>query len=219
MKKTVLILLQILLFTFSCLNALEIRKLEPLKENEILRLDYNKLHLNIEKISEKGSETYFSCKSDWAAWQISSDKRKVLIYENGMHDIYLLDGNDGTIQYKGHFNNSAFPSADFRYLITAELVPEDSMRNFFIYDLVNMKELYNFPWLSQREHFLNEGIFSFIFCRALEPDFDFLIYSVGEAGEAFAYSLLNAETKAFTEVLFEKSEKLPKHSAYQNGLE
>ena len=219
MKKTVLMIFLILLFNSSFMLALDIVKLEPLKEKEVLRLDYKKSVLNIEKISDNGTENYFTCKSSWGDWQISADKRKVLIYENGMHDLYLLDGNDGTITYKGQFYNSGFPSADFKYLITSDLVPEDRMRNLFVYDMDTMKELYNFPWISQKEHFRTAGDFSFSFYRSLEPDFDFVIYSLGEAGEAFAYSMLNAETKDFCEYLFEKPEKVPKHSNYECGWE
>ena len=219
MNKTVFMTFLILFFNSSFMTALDIVKLEPLKENEVLRLDFQKSKLNIEKISDDNTEIYFSCNSHWGAWQISSDKRKVLIYENGMHDLYLLDGNDGTITYKGEFNRSAFPSADFKYLITYILVPEDRMRNIFVYDMATMKELYNFPWDSQREHYLTEGVFSFRFYRSLEPGFDFVIYSLGEAGEAFAYSLLNAETKDFCEYLFAKPQKVPAHSNYECGWE
>lgn len=219
MKKIFLLTLLICLFNLAFLNALDVTKLEPLKENEYLHLDYQKSYLTVEKISESSKETYLKCKSSWGAWQISSDKRKVLIYENGMHDLYLLDGNDGTITYKGNFNNSAFPSADFKYLISYELVVEDRMRNLFVYDFENMKELFNFPWISQREHFLKEGSFSFRFYRSLEPGFDFVIYSIGEAGEAFAYSMLNAETKDFFEYQFPIPEIIPKHSNYENGWE
>ena len=219
MKKTVFMHFLMLIFNSSFLTALDIVKLEPLKEKEILRLDYHKSVLNVEKISDKGTEIYYTCKSYWGDWQISSDKRKVLIYENGMSDIYLLDGNNGTITYKGYFNETAFPSADFKYLITSILVREDSMRNLFVYDLETMKELYNFPWVSQIEHFLREGVFSFRFYRSMEPGFDFVIYSLGEAGEAFAYSMLNAETKDFCEYLFEKPERIPKHSNYECGWE
>ena len=219
MKKNVFIALLIMIFNSAFLAALDITKLEPLKENETLRLDYQKSYLTIEKISESGTETYFKCKSSWGDWQISSDKRKVVIYENGMHDLYLLDGNDGTITYKGTFNNTSFPSADFKYLITSQLVVEDRMRNFFVYDFETMKELYNFPWVSQREHFLKEGSFSFRYYRSLEPGFDFVIYSLGEAGEAFAYSMLNAETKDFCEYQFPIPEIIPKHSNYESGWE
>lgn len=219
MKKNVLLIFLILLFNSSFMMALDLVKLEPLKEKEILRLDYQKSVLNIEKISDTATEIYYTCKSYWGAWQISSDKRKVLIYENGMHDLYLLDGNDGSITYKGNFSNSGFPSADFKYIITYSYVPEDRMRNLFVYDMATMKELYNFPWISQREHFLKEGIFLFRFYRSLDSDYDFIIYSIGEAGEAFAYSLLNAETKVFTEHIFEKPEIIPDYSNYECGWE
>lgn len=219
MKKNVLLIFLILLFNSSFMMALDLVKLEPLKEKEILRLDYQKSVLNIEKISDTATEIYYTCKSYWGAWQISSDKRKVLIYENGMHDLYLLDGNDGSITYKGNFSNSGFPSADFKYIITYSYVPEDRMLNLFVYDMATMKELYNFPWISQREHFLKEGIFLFRFYRSLDPDYDFIIYSIGEAGEAFAYSLLNAETKVFTEHIFEKPEIIPDYSNYECGWE
>lgn len=219
MKKTVFITFLMLILNSSFMMALDIVTLEPLKENEILRLDYQKRVLNVEKISGNTTEIYYTCKSEWGAWQISSDKRKVLIYENGMHDLYLLDGNDGTITYKGQFNHSAFPSADFKYLITPILVPEDRMRNLFVYDMTTMKELYNFPWISQREHFRTEGDFSFRFYRSLDPSFDFVIYSLGEAGEAFAYSMLNAETKDFCEFIFENPERVPKHTNYECGWE
>ena len=219
MKKNLLLIFLILLFNSSFMIALDLVKLEPLKKNEILRLDYQKMVLNVEKISDKGTEIYYTCKSEWGAWQISADKRKVLIYENGMHDLYLLDGSDGTITYKGHFNNSAFPSADFKYLITSILVPKDRMRNLFVYDMETMKELYNFPWISQRAHFLTEGDFTFQFYRSLEPGFDFVIYSLGEAGDAFAYSMLNAETKDFCEYLFEKPQIVPEYSKYECGWE
>jgi len=219
MKKNVLLIFLILLFNSSFMMALDLVKLEPLKEKEILRLDYQKSVLNIEKISDTATEIYYTCKSYWGAWQISSDKRKVLIYENGMHDLYLLDGNDGSITYKGNFSNSGFPSADFKYIITYSYVPEDRMLNLFVYDMATMKELYNFPWISQREHFLKEGIFLFRFYRSLDPDYDFIIYSIGEAGEAFAYSLLNAETKVFTEHLFKKPEMIPDYSNYECGWE
>ena len=219
MKKTLFVSFLILIFNSSFMMALDIVKLAPLKENEILRLNYDKSVLNIEKLSDNSTEIYYTCESHWGAWQISSDKRKVLIYENGMQDLYILDGNDGSITYKGNFNNSAFPSADFKYLITSILVPKDKMRNIFIYDMATMKELYNFPWISQREHFLKEGDFSFSFYRSVEPGFDFVIYSLGEAGEAFGYSMLNAETKDFTEVLFEKPQIVPKHINYECGWE
>lgn len=219
MKKNVLLIFLILLFNSSFMMALDLVKLEPLKEKEILRLDYQKSVLNIEKISDTATEIYYTCKSYWGAWQISSDKRKVLIYENGMHDLYLLDGKDGSITYKGSFSNSGFPSADFKYIITYSYVPEDRMLNLFVYDMATMKELYNFPWISQREHFLKEGIFLFRFYRSLDPDYDFIIYSIGEAGEAFAYSLLNAETKVFTEHIFEKPEIIPDYSNYECGWE
>lgn len=219
MKKNVLLIFLILLFNSSFIMALDLVKLEPLKENEILRLDYHKSVLNIEKISDTATEIYYTCKSYWGAWQISSDKRKVLIYENGMHDLYLLDGNDGTITYKGHFNILGFPSADFKYFITSDFVLEDRMLNLFVYDMATMKELYNFPWISQKSHFLKEGGLSFSYYRSLEPDFDFVIYSLGEAGEAFGYSMLNAETKDFCEYLFEKTQIVPKHSNYECGWE
>ena len=219
MKKSFLLALLIMLLNSSFMIALDIQKLDPLKENETLCLEYDKSRLDIIKNSAEGHEVYFTCKSSWGAWQISSDKKKVLIYENGMRDLYLLDGNKGTIRYKGRFENTAFPSGDFKYLITSQLVVEDRMRNLFVYDFENMKELYNFPWISQREHFLKEGSFDFRFYRALEPAFDFVIYSVGEAGEAFAYSMLNAETKDFCEVIFKSPEKIPKHSNYENGWE
>ena len=219
MKKILFMTFFILIFNSGFMMALDIVKLTPLKENEVLHLDYDKSVLNIEKLSDNSTEIYYTCKSEWGAWQISSDKRKVLIYENGMSDLYLLDGNDGTITYKGKFNETAFPSADFKYLITSILVPKDRMRNLFVYDMATMKELYNFTWLSQREHFLSEGVFLFRFYRSLDPGFDFVIYSLGEAGEAFGYSLLNAETKDFCEYLFEKPQIVPKHSNYECGWE
>ena len=219
MNKTVFMTFLILLFNSSFMTALDIVKLKPLKVNEVLRLDFQKSKLNIEKISDDKTEIYFSCNSHWGAWQISSDKRKVLIYENGMHDLFLLDGNDGTITYKGEFNNSAFPSADFKYLITEKYVSKDRMRNLFVYDMATMKELYNFPWVSQREHYQTEGVFSFVFYRSLEPEFDFIIYSIGEAGEAFGYSKLNATTKDFCEYLFSKPEILPDYTNYECGWE
>lgn len=219
MKKILFMAFFILIFNSGFMMALDIVKLTPLKENEVLHLNYDKSVLNIEKISDTATEIYYTCKSYWGAWQISADKRKILIYENGMHDLYLLDGNDGSITYKGHFNNYGFPSADFKYFITSDFVPENRMRNLFVYDMVTMKELYNFPWISQKNHFLKEGDFSFSFYRSLEPDFDFVIYSLGEAGEAFGYSMLNAETKDFCEYLFEKPQRVPKHSNYECGWE
>ncbi len=219
MKKILFMAFFILIFNSGFMMALDIVKLTPLKENEVLHLNYDKSVLSIEKISDTATEIYYTCKSYWGASQISSDKRKILIYENGMHDLYLLDGNDGSITYKGNFSNSGFPSADFKYIITYSYVPEDRMLNLFVYDMATMKELYNFPWISQREHFLKEGIFLFRFYRSLDPDYDFIIYSIGEAGEAFAYSLLNAETKVFTEHLFKKPEMIPDYSNYECGWE
>ena len=84
MKKTVFITFLMLILNSSFMMALDIVTLEPLKENESLRLDYQKRVLNVEKISGNTTEIYYTCKSEWGAWQISSDKRKVLIYENGM---------------------------------------------------------------------------------------------------------------------------------------
>ena len=219
MKKILFMAFFILIFNSGFMMALDIVKLTPLKENEVLHLNYDKSVLNIEKISDTATEIYYTCKSYWGASQISSDKRMILIYENGMHDLYLLDGNEGTITYKGHFNNSGFPSADFKYFITSDFVLEDRMLNLFVYDMATMKELYNFPWTSQRVHFLKDSMFFFRFYRSLESDFDFIIYSLGEAGEAFAYSLLNAETKVFTEHIFEKPEIIPDYSNYECGWE
>ena len=109
---------------------------------------------------------YFSCKSSWGAWQISEDKTKVLIYEDNMHEIYLLDGNDGAISYKGKIKHTAFPNSTFNYLITTKLVPEEEMINFEVFDLNTMKEIYSFSWMSQKENFLKR-IWNEIFHKQL----------------------------------------------------
>ena len=100
----------LLLFTFMSINsfALDIIDLAPLINSEILRIDYNKGILNIQKIGKDTTDIYYTCKSSWGAWNISGDKRKVLIYDNGMRDLYLLDGNSGLITYKGKIKPIGF---------------------------------------------------------------------------------------------------------------
>ena len=218
MKKTVLILL---IITVSLkLFALDIVKLKPLREGEKLRLNYNKMILNVEKITSEKVETYYTCKSYWGAWQISADKRKVLIYEEGMHEIYLLDGNKGTIEYKGHLEHSGFPSADFKYIITEKMVPEDQMLNFVILDLDTMKELYNFPWVSQKENLIKYGWIFFDYYRSLDLKYDFVIYVSGqETIDALGHAYLNATTRDFKEVIYPSLKPIPQTTPYECGWE
>ncbi len=210
----------LLLFTFMSINsfALDIIDLTPLENSKILRIDYNKGILNIQKIGKDTTDIYYSCKSSWGAWNISKDKRKVLIYENGMHDLYLLDGNTGSITYKGNFNQYAFPDASFKYLITSKLVPKDNMLNLFVFDFETMQELYNFPWISQRENFKELGWISFEFFRSLNEKYDFVIYALGESGEQLGYYYLNATTRDFEEYNTFLDE-YPSKTPYENGWE
>ncbi len=198
--------------------AIDIIKLEPLKDNEFLRIKYENTILDIEKCSEESVALYYTCKSSWGGWNISGDKRKVLIYENGMHDLYLLDGNTGSITYKGNFNQYAFPDASFKYLITSKLVPKDNMLNLFVFDFETMQELYNFPWISQRENFKELGWISFEFFRSLNEKYDFVIYALGESGEQLGYYYLNATTRDFEEYNTFLDE-YPSKTPYENGWE
>lgn len=198
--------------------AIDIIKLEPLKDNEFLRIKYENTILDIEKCSEESVALYYTCKSSWGGWNISGDKRKVLIYENGMHDLYLLDGNSGLITYKGNFYELIFPDASYKYLITSRFVPEDSMENLVVLDFETMQELYNFPWNAQRENFKKFGWLTFKFYRSLNDEYDFVIYALGESGEQLGYSYLNVETRAFEEHNIPSNERLSK-TPYENGWE
>lgn len=214
---------QVILFTIlgiitSFTFAIDIINLEPLKDGEFLRIKYENRILAIEKCSEESVSSYYTCKSSWGAWNISSDKRKVLIYENGMRDLYLLDGNSGLITYKGKFNQLALPDASYRYLITSRLVPEDNMLNLVVFDFETMQELYNFPWYAQRDNFNKLDWLTFKFYRSLNDEYDFVIYALGEAGEQLGYSYLNAETRAFEEHNLPSNEHITK-TPYENGWE
>ena len=217
MKKLFFIML--LLSASLSLFAIDLVSLPPLKENEHLRLNYKNRILNIEKISDDKEELYYSCESFWGAWFISSDKRKVLIYGKGMYSIYLLDGNTGTITYKGEVNQTSFPDGSFKYLITSTIVPEDEMLNLSIWDLETMKELYNFPWLSQKENFKKYGWLYYIFYKSLDPKYDFVIYVYGESEDSFGYMLLNATTREYEEHLFDPPREVPMLSYFECGWE
>ena len=200
------------------LFALDIIPLEPLKENEFLRLKYDDI-LEIEKISDGKVEVYYSCESYWGAWVISDDRRKVLLYEDGMSTIYLLDGNTGTITYKGTVNHTSFPDGDFKYLITSRGVREDDMVNLCILDLETMEELYNFPWLSQKPICDKYGWISFQYYKPLDNNYDFEIYDYGEGPEAYACMLLNAETREWKEIIFPEPKKVRGKTGYECGWE
>ena len=215
-KQFILLLFLVLIFK---LHALDVSSLEPLKNGETLKINYQKNILNIERISKNKSELYFSCKSSWGAWQISEDKTKVLIYEDNMHEIYLLDGNDGAISYKGKIKHTAFPNSTFNYLITTKLVPEEEMINFEVFDLNTMKEIYSFSWMSQKENFLKNGWLTFSYYRSLDKKYDYVIYSLDESGYAYGYFLVNVSTKEMEEHIFEFPQKIPKKSNYENGWE
>ena len=45
--------------------AIDIIKLEPLKDNEFLRIKYENTILDIEKCSEESVALYYTCKSSW----------------------------------------------------------------------------------------------------------------------------------------------------------
>jgi hypothetical protein len=217
------IIRQVILFTiFSLITsytfAIDIIKLEPLKHDEFLQIKYENGILAIEKCSKETISSYYTCESSWGAWNISGDKRKVLIYENGMYDLYLMDGNSGSITYKGNFNQLTFPDASYKYLITSRFVPEDSMVNLFVLDFETMQELYNFPWNAQRENFKKFGWLTFKFYRSLNEKYDFVIYALGESGEQLGYSYLNATTRDFEEHNT-PSDEHPSKSPYENGWE
>lgn len=195
----------------------------PLQDDEwfqLVFLDYDKENSKrsstyiVEKISNGIVEEYYNTNSGWGTCQLSMDKRKVLIKKNGNHDIYLLNGNTGTLEYKGTVNNTCCGSRNLDYLITSRWY--DEKIGLSLLNLQTFDEEYHFFWKGQ-----DERITSYIFLDYSEDrinsllsdlsksgfeisisdsEFDCIIFGFGDEGpKIYGFALFNVYTKEFEE--------------------
>lgn len=176
-------------------------QLNPLAENEKFRIVEGKYseYYELEKTDGKNSELYYYFNGYWGEWQISKDKRKVLLYTNGMHKIYYIDGNTGIMKYLGEVKKRTWTDFDFKYILTQRYDEELEMEVLSIMDFETLSELYYIPWSSQeREKY---EIADFSLDRSLDKNYDFIVYMErGEfADEITGYAYLNIEKRIFEE--------------------
>ena len=176
-------------------------QLEALAENEkfqIVKKKYSEYY-DLEITNGMNTKLYYLFNGYWGEWQISKDKRKVLLYTNGMHKIYYIDGNTGIMKYLGEVRKRTWTDFDFKYILTHRYDEELEMEVLSIMDLETLSELYYIPWLSQeREKY---EIADFSVERSLDENYDFIVYMErGEfADEITGYAYLNVEKRIFEE--------------------
>lgn len=198
----------------------------PLGEEEYFQLryiEYNKQTSQratnyVYKISNDISEIYYDTGTSWGTCQISKDRRKVLIKKNGNHDIYLLDGNTGMINYVGTVKAGCCGSLNLDYLITSKWYEEKIA--ICVMNMNTFEEEYHLFWEDQdnRICFYNILMYSEDIINNLlqkkendtlvldipEGEFDCVIIGFGMEGPtAYGLALLNVNTKEFVKFNFE----------------
>ena len=203
-----------------------ITSLSPLGENDYFELRFinydeetsQDATYYINKITNGITELYYDTCTNWGSCQISNDKRKVLIKRKGNHDIYLLDGNAGQIDFKGTVNTVCCGSRNLDYLITSKWY--DGKLSICVMNMNTFEEEYHFFWEEQDDRiwFYNILMYSEDLINNLlqkmennnitvsipEEVFDCVIIGYGMEGPtSYGWALLNVNTKEFVEFNFE----------------
>lgn len=199
-------------------------KLEPINENETLLVEYdNGLSsyivykcLNGEKqvyynMNEKSTNYYY----------ISDDSKKVLYASNANRDYYYIDGNNGTIEFKGtvgkEIGGNFKPTRDFKYLVVASR--RGDWPAIDVVDFGTLEVKYSKDWDIPIENPDMKGekgsIFVLPYTKEIlgsltkklekeglsivvdEGDFDCILYLEGSETDVYGYGYFNAETGEF----------------------
>lgn len=172
----------LLLIAISYLYSEE--KIPPLKDNEIFTYKYNKGILDIFKSFGSNQELLFEVETSWGGFQLSKDRRQMMIYLHEKKMFFLLNGDTGeyTELIKKPINSRS--SFDLKYIICQKdfgsVMDRTKMPVIVITDLTTNKDIYEIEWNELEQNFKDDYSFGYLFIRSDEPDYDFIIYAQGE---------------------------------------
>lgn len=208
MKKNIII--AVLVFGIFCgfVYTQQIKKFEPLKENETLEyvFETNNSILKILKNLTSKSVHYYSVKNtSWGMYQITENKKGILFFEDTFDEkipMYYLDGEKGTITSYGNIKFGARLSSTGEYV----LLQESDLSDFLILNLERGVIEKRLNWnLHDKERWYKRGA-QFSLLRAADNDeYDFLI-EFGIERLTIAIGYLNIE-EGIIKTEFDDSDK------------
>ena len=110
-------LLSILLILIVIPSLYSEEKIQPLKTNEVFLLEYNKDLLEIYKSSKNNKYLLFKIDTSWGNYQLSKDRRQVIIYLDEKDMFYLLNGDTGEYKELTMKPSNSMSSFDLKYII------------------------------------------------------------------------------------------------------
>ncbi len=215
-RKLVMILIMLLIYTAFGEN----KNLKPLNNSEFLSLNYSKGVLEVFNNAKDEKELYFKINARWGAYQISGNKKKVLIYSDKENNYYLLDGEKGEFGPFVDRPMDSMSSFDFNYLIWQkenENLSSSDMPNIVIMDLIEKKDLFEIAWKELERDFKSDASFSYLFLRSNESQYDFFVYAVGE-DNVYGIMKINVDKRIINKNSF-KGNDIPDYSPEYYGLE
>jgi hypothetical protein len=176
MKRTFFLINLVIFCAF--VYAQEIKRLEPLKDNETLEyiFDTGNSILQILKNNSSKTTNYYSIyNTSWGMYQITESKKGILFFEDTFEEkmpMYYLDGNKGTITLYGNIKFGARLDSTGKYV----LLQESGLSDFFILNLETGNNEKGVSWnLHDKEHWYKHGA-GFSLLRATDKDeYDYLI--------------------------------------------
>lgn len=132
------------------LSMVMTQRISALQKNEKLKpvYDSDKKLLNIYSEDMEGVKLYFSVKTRWGNWQISENKKRMLILinneNNTSYDLaYLLDGESGLLKYLRTISIGCRSNSDITYI----LYEKDFFNRIFgLIDIQENAEILSFSW-------------------------------------------------------------------------
>ena len=196
MKKQIVILVII----FAALQCFcEEKRFQPLRNNESFSLDYSST-LQVFRKTDNSYDFYCNIETDWGMYQLSKDKRQLLVFEYEEKMFYLLDGETGV--YKPFIKKplNARTSFDFNYIIWEKEFDSSKDRSkmpvIVITSLKDDKDLFEISWEELNQDYKEDYSFGYHFIRSNEPEYDFFVYAKGEgAGNYLGFMKINIANK------------------------
>ena len=126
------------------------QRISALQKTEKLKpvYDSDKKLLNIYSEDMEGVKLYFSVKTRWGNWQISENKKRMLILINNENNTnydlaYLLDGESGLLKYLRTIPIGCRSNSDITYI----LYEKDFFNRIFgLIDIQENAEILSFSW-------------------------------------------------------------------------
>lgn len=192
-------LTSILLMLFAISYFYSEEKIQPLKDNEIFMFEYNKGLLDIFKSSGSNQELLFTINTSPGAYQLSKDRRQVIIYLDEKDMFYLLNGDTGEYKELTMKPSNSMSSFDLKYIIWQKnfgsVMDRTNMPVIVITDLTTNQDIYEIEWNELEQDFKDDYSFGYLFIRSDESDYDFIVYAKGEGRSIFGMMKINIEKK------------------------